>query len=265
MRCARLKACHPRPDARGLEHRDDQPLGIRAPSEQRPHAAATTKNVAPKTIPTPLAPVPLANNMNGGKLILEAASVQVHLLSRFAPCSRWLGSLPGWRAIISANAAPWAAPALRRFIGRVASCGERREGRLHGGRCENSTDCWTINGFRPRHLKARGELFVQVPKLAKTAGFVTPGYGALMARTSRRTRRGTRRRAGEAGNELQAELDHWLATTEAFEREDGHQTSQGRSGLKPMRQPNYLSVSMSIFHFDRRSRIFKYFPSKLAS
>jgi hypothetical protein len=54
-------------------------------------------------------------------------------------------------------------------------------------------DFRTISDFRQRHLKALGELFLQVLKLGETAGLVKLGTSHWMARRSKRMRRNIKR------------------------------------------------------------------------
>src|SRR5204863_7601954 len=85
-------------------------------------------------------------------------------------------------------------------------------------------DFRTLSGFRRRHLRALAGLFVQVLRLAETAGLVKLGHVALdgtkiKANASKHKAmsyaRMTKREA-----ELKAEVDRWLAAAEAADAEE---------------------------------------------
>src|ERR1700719_1698708 len=80
-------------------------------------------------------------------------------------------------------------------------------------------DFRTISDFRKRHLKALGELFLQVLKLCETAGLVKLGHVALdgtkiKANASKHKAMSYERMAKRAA-ELEAEVARWLAVAEA--------------------------------------------------
>jgi len=85
-------------------------------------------------------------------------------------------------------------------------------------------DFRTISDFRKRHLAALAGLFVQVLRLAETAGLVRLGHVALdgtkiKANASKHkamSYEGMKRREAE----LQAEVDRWLAAAEAADAEE---------------------------------------------
>jgi hypothetical protein len=61
-------------------------------------------------------------------------------------------------------------------------------------------DFRTLSDFRKRHLKALGELFLQVVKLCETAGLVILATSRLMARRSKRMRASERAQHPTAAN-----------------------------------------------------------------
>jgi hypothetical protein len=85
-------------------------------------------------------------------------------------------------------------------------------------------DFRTISDFRKRHLQALSRLFVQVLRLAETAGLVKLGHVALDG-TKIKANASKHKAMSYAGMkkreaELQAEVDGWLAAAEAADAEE---------------------------------------------
>src|SRR5262252_2979783 len=80
-------------------------------------------------------------------------------------------------------------------------------------------DFRTISDFRKRHLKALGELFLQVLKLCETAGLVRLGHVALdgtkIKANGSKHKAMSYERMKKREAELQAEVDGWLKAAEA--------------------------------------------------
>jgi transposase len=98
----------------------------------------------------------------------------------------------------------------------------------------DAPDFRTISDFRKRHLAALAGLFVQVLRLAETAGLVKLGHVALdgtkiKANASKHKAmsyaRMTKREA-----ELQAEVDGWLAAAEAADAEEDKALGKDKRG-----------------------------------
>jgi transposase len=98
----------------------------------------------------------------------------------------------------------------------------------------DAPDFRTISDFRKRHLQALGGLFVQVLRLAETAGLVKLGHVALD---------GTKIKANASKHkamsyahmkkrevELQAEVDRWLAAAEAADAEEDKAFGKDKRG-----------------------------------
>jgi transposase len=98
----------------------------------------------------------------------------------------------------------------------------------------DAPDFRTISDFRKRHLQALGGLFVQVLRLAETAGLVKLGHVALD---------GTKIKANASKHkamsyahmkkreaELQAEVDGWLAAAEAADAEEDKAFGKDKRG-----------------------------------
>ncbi|MBU2580116.1 MAG: IS1182 family transposase [Alphaproteobacteria bacterium] len=85
-------------------------------------------------------------------------------------------------------------------------------------------DFRTISDFRKRHLKALAELFVQVLRLAETAGLVKLGHVALdgtkIKANASKHKAMSYRRMKKREAELKAEVDRWLAAAEAADAEE---------------------------------------------
>jgi transposase len=85
-------------------------------------------------------------------------------------------------------------------------------------------DFRTISDFRKRHLKALAELFVQVLKLAETAGLVKLGHVALdgtkIKANASKHKAMSYARMKQRDAELQAEVDRWLAAAEAADAQE---------------------------------------------
>jgi transposase len=101
----------------------------------------------------------------------------------------------------------------------------------------DAPDFRTISEFRRRHLKALGDLFVQVLRLAETAGLVKLGHVALD---------GTKIKANASKHkamsyehmkkrevELKAEVDRWLEAAEASDAEEDKLYGEKRGGELP--------------------------------
>ncbi len=85
-------------------------------------------------------------------------------------------------------------------------------------------DFRTISEFRRRHLKALAALFVQVLKLAETAGLVKLGHVALdgtkIKANASKHKAMSYDRMKKREAELQGEVDRWLKAAEAADREE---------------------------------------------
>lgn len=85
-------------------------------------------------------------------------------------------------------------------------------------------DFRTISDFRKRHLKALAGLFVQVLKLAETAGLVKLGHVALdgtkIKANASKHKAMSYARMKQREAELQAEVDRWLAAAEAADAQE---------------------------------------------
>jgi transposase len=85
-------------------------------------------------------------------------------------------------------------------------------------------DFRTISEFRRRHLKALAALFVQVLKLAETAGLVKLGHVALdgtkIKANASKHKAMSYARMKKREAELKAEVDRWLASAEAADAEE---------------------------------------------
>ncbi|MBU2583189.1 MAG: IS1182 family transposase [Alphaproteobacteria bacterium] len=85
-------------------------------------------------------------------------------------------------------------------------------------------DFRTISDFRKRHLKALAELFVQVLRLAETAGLVKLGHVALdgtkIKANASKHKAMSYQRMKRREAELQAEVDRWLSAAEAADAEE---------------------------------------------
>ena len=88
----------------------------------------------------------------------------------------------------------------------------------------NRPDFRTIAEFRRRHLKALGDLFVQVLRLCRQAGLVKLGHVALdgtkVKANASRHKAMSYGRMGEAEKRLSAEVAAWLARAEAADAEE---------------------------------------------
>jgi transposase len=85
-------------------------------------------------------------------------------------------------------------------------------------------DFRTISEFRKRHLKALAALFVQVLKLAETAGLVKLGHVALdgtkIKANASKHKAMSYERMKKREAELRAEVDRWLKAAEAADAEE---------------------------------------------
>src|SRR5260221_8703109 len=83
----------------------------------------------------------------------------------------------------------------------------------------DAPDFRTISDFRKRHLKALGQLFVQVLKLCERAGLVKLGHVALdgtkIKANASKHKAMSYERMSKREPELQAEVDGWLKAAEA--------------------------------------------------
>ena len=98
----------------------------------------------------------------------------------------------------------------------------------------NRPDFRTIAQFRRRHLKALGELFVQVLRLCRAAGLAKLGHVALDG-TRIQANAGLHKamsygRMGEAERRLTAEVAAWLATAEATDTAEDAEHGRDRRG-----------------------------------
>jgi len=102
----------------------------------------------------------------------------------------------------------------------------------------NRPDFRTIATFRRRHLKALGELFMQVLKLCRAAGLVKLGHVALdgtkIAANASVHKAMSYGRMREAENKLAAEVAAWLARAEATDAaEDREHGAEARGDEMP--------------------------------
>ncbi len=85
-------------------------------------------------------------------------------------------------------------------------------------------DFRTVSDFRKRHLKALADLFLQVLKLAETAGLVKLGHVALdgtkFKANASKHKAMSYERMKKREAELQAEVDRWLSAAEAADAEE---------------------------------------------
>jgi transposase len=90
----------------------------------------------------------------------------------------------------------------------------------------NRPDFRTIAAFRRRHLKALGDLFVQVLKLCRAAGLVKLGHVALdgtkMRANASKHKAMSYGRMREAEKKLAGEVAAWFARAEAADRAQDH-------------------------------------------
>lgn len=98
----------------------------------------------------------------------------------------------------------------------------------------DAPDFRTISDFRKRHLAALSRLFVQVLRLAETAGLVKLGHVALdgtkiKANASKHKAMGYERMKKREA-ELQAEVDGWLAAAEAADAEEDRAFGKDKRG-----------------------------------
>src|SRR4030081_3101323 len=98
----------------------------------------------------------------------------------------------------------------------------------------DAPDFRTISDFRKRHLPALGRLFLQVLKLAETAGLAKLGHVALdgtkiKANASKHKAMSYERMENRA-SELEAEVAKWLSTAEAADAEEDKQYGRDKTG-----------------------------------
>lgn len=90
----------------------------------------------------------------------------------------------------------------------------------------------TINAFRKRHLKALGDLFVQVLKLCQRAGMVQLGHVALdgtkVKANASKHKAMSYGRMREVEKVLAAEVASWFARAEAADAEEERESASGR-------------------------------------
>ena len=88
----------------------------------------------------------------------------------------------------------------------------------------NRPDFRTIAAFRQRHLKALGELFVQILKLCRAAGLVKLGHVALdgtkVQANASKHKAMSYKRMIEAERKLAAEVAQWFSRAAASDREE---------------------------------------------
>lgn len=98
----------------------------------------------------------------------------------------------------------------------------------------NRPDFRTVAEFRRRHLKALGDLFVQVLRLCRAAGLVKLGHVALdgtkVQANASRHKAMSYRRMGEAERKLAAEVAAWFARAEASDGEEDRAFGADRRG-----------------------------------
>jgi|SRR5215467_5168258 len=98
-------------------------------------------------------------------------------------------------------------------------------------------DFRTISEFRRRHLRALGELFVQVLKLAEKTGLVKLGHVALdgtkIKANASKHKAMSYARMKKREAELKAEVDRWLAAAEAADAEEDRLYGQKRGDELP--------------------------------
>ena len=98
-------------------------------------------------------------------------------------------------------------------------------------------DFRTISEFRRRHLRALGELFVQVLKLAEKTGLVKLGHVALdgtkIKANASKHKAMSYARMKKREAELKAEVDRWLAAAEAADTEEDRLYGQKRGDELP--------------------------------
>jgi transposase len=98
----------------------------------------------------------------------------------------------------------------------------------------NKPDFRTIAAFRRRHLKALGELFVQVLKLCRAAGLVKLGHVALdgtkLQANASRHKAMSYARMLETEKKLAAEVSAWFARAEATDAADDRDHGADRRG-----------------------------------
>jgi transposase len=98
----------------------------------------------------------------------------------------------------------------------------------------NRPDFRTIATFRRRHLKALGELFVQVLKLCRAAGLAKLGHVALdgtkVQANASRHKAMSYRRMVEAERKLAAEVAEWFRRAEATDAEEDRAHGADRRG-----------------------------------
>jgi len=98
-------------------------------------------------------------------------------------------------------------------------------------------DFRTISEFRRRHLRALGELFVQVLKLAEKAGLVKLGHVALdgtkIKANASKHKAMSYERMKKREAELKAEVNRWLEAAEAADAEEDRLYGQKRGDELP--------------------------------
>jgi transposase len=99
-------------------------------------------------------------------------------------------------------------------------------------------DFRTVSEFRKRHLKALGDLFVQVLKLAEKAGLVKLGHVALdgtkIKANASKHKAMSYERMKKREAEIQAEVDRWLAAAAAADAEEDRQHGHRRGDEMPL-------------------------------
>ena len=95
-------------------------------------------------------------------------------------------------------------------------------------------DFRTISEFRRRHLKALGELFVQVLQLCREAGLVKLGHVALdgtkIRANASKHKAMSYRRMQEAEKELAAQVEAWFQEAQAVDGEEDEQFGPDQRG-----------------------------------
>jgi transposase len=116
---------------------------------------------------------------------------------------------------------------------RIAkACLERADFMMIGAL--DAPDFRTISDFRKRHLKALADLFVQVLKLAEAAGLAKLGHVALdgtkIKANASKHKAMSYERMKKREAEFQAEVDRWLAASEAADAEEDSAFGKDRRG-----------------------------------
>ena len=106
-------------------------------------------------------------------------------------------------------------------------------------------DFRTISDFRRRHLEGLAGLFVQVLRLAETAGLVKLGHVALdgtkIKANASKHKAMSYDRMKKREAELEAEVERWLTAAEAADREEDARTASSVATSCPIGWPTSRS------------------------